>query len=141
MEPERLLALLPWRQPFLMIDRLLECEPQRSIVTLKNVTANDPVAGGFPGVLLLEGMSQSAALLFRLSYEGEAAETLPMLGFLRASLSERSVLPGEAVTYRVRAVKMTRTGGVFQGRASVERRIVARAELAFKAADREGRAA
>jgi 3-hydroxyacyl-[acyl-carrier-protein] dehydratase len=137
MDAERLQALLPWRHPFLMLDRMLECRPHESIATRKSVSANDPAMGdegtSYPAVLLLEGMSQSAALLFRLSYTDSTPKALPLLGFLRASVSPRAVLPGDAITYTVRSVKMTHNGGVFQGQARVDDEVVAEAELAFAA--------
>ena len=123
-----------------MIDRMLECEPHDYIVTLKGVTSGDSIAGdssepgGFPAVLLLEGLSQSAALLFRLSYDVPAGE-LPLLGFLKASLAEQGAHPGDAITFTVRSVKMTRKGGVFEGQARIDGgEVIAEAELAFAAA-------
>ncbi|HEX2650977.1 MAG TPA: 3-hydroxyacyl-ACP dehydratase FabZ [Burkholderiales bacterium] len=66
----KVLALLPQRFPFLMIDRVLECEPGKRIRALKNVSANEPYFPGhfpnrpvMPGVLILEAMAQAAAIL------------------------------------------------------------------------------
>jgi len=139
------LALLPWRRPFLMIDRMVECVAGERITTRKNVTSGDPCVGGagegtptFPAVLLLEGMGQTAALLYRLSYPEESGRPLPLLGFLQASLIG-SAGPGDAVQFDVRSVKMTRSGGVFEARASVSGELVAEAELAFKGVSRIGR--
>jgi hypothetical protein len=86
-------------------------------------------------VLLLEGLSQSAALLFRLSYDVSTNE-LPLLGFLKASLAEQGARSGDRVTFDVRSVKMTRSGGIFEGLAKIEGgATIAEAELAFSAAD------
>ena len=127
MQDDAIFKLLPWDYPFRMLDRVLDCRPHQRIVTLKQVTADDPALGGetselacFPSVMLLEGLSQSAALLFRLSYEDVDPARLPLLGFLKASLSTRDVRPGDSITYTVEAAKMTRSGGVFEGRASVD---------------------
>ena len=133
--------LLPWRSPFLMIDRLVDYGPHERIVTAKNVTAGDEVVnagGGFPTVLLVEGLSQTAALLYRLSYGDDAASRLPMLGFLRASFSGAAT-PGRTVLFEVRSVKMTRGGGVFTGSASVDQDVIAEVEMAFAASEEEPR--
>jgi 3-hydroxyacyl-[acyl-carrier-protein] dehydratase len=137
MDAGRILELLPFGQPFLLIDRLIDCTPHRRIVTSRQVTAGDPLLceGGpagpwFPSLLLLEGLGQSAALLYRLSYDEAAAGRLPLLGFLRAEL-HGSARPGHTLTFDVSAVKMTSSGGVFEGRARAGERLLAEAELAF----------
>ena len=144
MNAEQIRELLPWRHPFLLIDRVVECTPQRSIVTQKQVSAGDPLVrdGGtdgswFPSMLLLEGLSQTAALLFRLSYAGSAsAGMLPWLGFLQASL-HASGTPGDVLTFEVSVTKMTQRGGVFTGRASAGAALLAEAELAFSTSTTE----
>jgi len=137
MPPENLEDLLPWRHPFLLIDRLLECVPHRSITTLKQVSGNDLLAHAhgpgpslWPGLMVLEGMNQTAALLFRLSYGPIDPARLPLLGHLRARFPG-SAAPGDTITYAVRAVKMTSTHGLFEGAARVEGRPIVEAELAF----------
>ena len=70
MDIHQVLAHLPQRFPLLMIDRVLECEPGKRILALKNVSANEPYFPGhfphrpvMPGVLILEAMAQAAAIL------------------------------------------------------------------------------
>jgi len=137
MDAREIASMLPWRPPFLMIDEFVECEPQKRIVTRKRVTANDPLAACqglpvrlFPATLLLEGMGQSAALLFRISRPQDAADALPLLGFLSAALYG-SASAGQSVLFEVRSVKMTATGGVFEAWARVGQEILAEAQLAF----------
>jgi len=137
---------LPWRQPFLMIDRMIECIPGRRIVTIKTITGEDGMvrgydAGGlFPGALVLEGMSQSAALLFLLTYPEPAARyridpvggggLLPMLGLLKARILDLA-RPGDSIIYRVASMKMLRGSGMFRGVARVDGRTIAEAEMSF----------
>jgi 3-hydroxyacyl-[acyl-carrier-protein] dehydratase len=124
-------AILPWQHPFRMVDKLTECVPHERIVTLKRVTTDEPTGpGSFPSSLVLEGLSQTAALLFRLSYGAEALGGTPLLGSLNASL-EGGAEPGDTIEYAVRAVKMTSTHGLFTGTATVNGAQIARAELAF----------
>jgi 3-hydroxyacyl-[acyl-carrier-protein] dehydratase len=70
MDIHQVLAHLPHRYPILMIDRVLECEPGKRILALKNVSANEPYFPGhfphrpvMPGVLILEAMAQAAGIL------------------------------------------------------------------------------
>ena len=70
MDINEITALLPHRYPFLLIDRVLSMEPDKSIVALKNVTINEPFFPGhyphhpvMPGVLIIEAMAQASALL------------------------------------------------------------------------------
>src|SRR5215469_52234 len=71
---EQIQQLLPHRYPFLLVDRVIEIVPDQSVVTLKNVTINEPFFNGhfpghpvMPGVLIVEAMAQSAGLLTQLS--------------------------------------------------------------------------
>jgi len=66
----KILRLLPHRYPFLLVDRVLEIEPGKTIKALKNVTMNEPFFQGhfpdhpvMPGVLIIEALAQTAALL------------------------------------------------------------------------------
>ena len=134
---EPLGELLPWKHPFLMIDRIVACQEHREIRTLKLVAGDDlltlahqPGQAIFPGAMVLEGMNQSAALLFRLSYGRIEPSRLPLLGFLRAAFPG-SAAPGDTIEFTIRAIKMTPTHGLFEGHAAVDGREIAEAELAF----------
>ena len=122
--------LLPWSYPFLMVDRMVQCVPHVSAVTCKQVTAGEAGDGGFPSVLILEGLSQTAALLFRLSYGPEALAGGPLLGYLKARF-RNCAQPGDTLLYTVTAIKMTSRRGVFAGVAHVGAKKIAATELAF----------
>src|SRR5712691_9746984 len=135
MDAEYVRSILPWREPFRMIDRLVECLPHEAITTLKEVTGNDamsgpavPGGGVFPSSLVLEGMGQSASLLHQLSYGRLASSAIPLLGDMKATHHDVA-RPGDALTFVVRAVKMTRTMGLFEATASVGGRPIAEAEF------------
>ena len=123
-------ALLPWSYPFLMVDRMVHCVPNESAVTCKQVTASEAGDGCFPSVLILEGLSQTAALLFRLSYGPDALTRAPLLGYLKAKFRS-GARPGDTLLYTVTAIKMTSRSGVFAGVARVGAKKIAAAELAF----------
>lgn len=144
MQPDVVRRLLPWAHPFLMIDRVLSCEPPVRIVASRNVTASDPLTQvpgpegpGLPGTLVVEGMSQSAAVLFQQSYQALPPGAVPLLGSLRASW-DRPARPGEVLVFTVTAVKMTSRMGIFLGEASVDGVRIAEAELAFSVAEMPG---
>lgn len=138
MQPDRMRSLLPWRHPFLMVDAVVECVPHRRIVTTRGVTSDEAMAdrsdASLHGMMLVEGMSQSAALLFQLSYGAMAPGRLPLLGSLKASWSAPA-RPGDVVVFTVEAIKMTSTMGIFSAEAGVAGETIASAELAFAAAD------
>jgi 3-hydroxymyristoyl/3-hydroxydecanoyl-(acyl carrier protein) dehydratase len=121
------ISRLPWAAPMRMIDRIVSCVPHVSIETLKLATGNDELVGS---ALVLEGMSQSAALLFQMSYGVGGSDALPVLGYVRAS-HESAAVPGDTIHFLVRARKMTRTSGLFEAAAQVEDRVVSRAEFAM----------
>ena len=122
--------MLPWSYPFLMVDRMVRCVPHESALTCKHVTAGDSGGVFFPSVLILEGLSQTAALLFRLSYGPNAMSGAPLLGYLKAKF-RGSARPGDTLLYTVTAIKMTSRSGVFAGVARVDADVIAATELAF----------
>ena len=84
MDIHQIFKLLPHRYPFLLVDRVLDCQPHKSIRAVKNVTCNEPFFQGhfpyrpiMPGVLILEAMAQAAAILvFRTAGERPDKSTL-----------------------------------------------------------------
>jgi 3-hydroxyacyl-[acyl-carrier-protein] dehydratase len=81
MDIKEIIELLPHRYPFLLIDRVLSMEPDKSIVALKNVTINEPFFPGhyphhpvMPGVLIIEAMAQASALLSFKSMKAKSGE-------------------------------------------------------------------
>jgi 3-hydroxyacyl-[acyl-carrier-protein] dehydratase len=130
-------AMLPWSHPFRMVDRMLDCVPHESALTLKQVTAGDSTFDGgdaavlfFPSVLIVEGLSQTAALLFRISYGEGALSGAPLLGYLKAKFKGQA-RPGDTLMYAVKAIKMTSRSGVFSGIARVDDTMIVSTELAF----------
>src|ERR1700761_6129896 len=116
-----IMAILPHRYPFLLIDRVIELERKVRVVALKNVTINEPHFTGhfpdypiMPGVLTIEAMAQAggALLLTEFSEEERAGKLMVFTGIEEARF-RRPVLPGDqlrievtVVNWRSRAVKM-----------------------------------
>jgi len=105
-----IMALLPHRYPFLLVDRIIEIDGDRSAIGIKNVTANEPhFLGHFPenpimpGVLLIEGMAQTAGAICARS-QGGGANTVYFMTIDNARF-RRPVLPGDRVEYHVNKSK------------------------------------
>ena len=138
---EEIKQLLPQKFPFLMVDRVLSLEKGKSIVAIKNVSGNEihflghfPNMAVFPGALILEGMAQTAILLFRKSYEGDVDLDDPNVMFFFGAVNSRflhPVVPGDQLKMEVKVVKAYSSGGMVEGVASVDGRTVAKGELTF----------
>jgi 3-hydroxyacyl-[acyl-carrier-protein] dehydratase len=139
---EEVRALLPQKFPFLMVDKIVEWEKGKRAVALKNITGNEiwflghfPNRAVLPGALVIEGMAQTAILLFRKSFEGELKEaTDPETLFFFGSAKVRflrPVVPGEQLLIEVNVVKVVSTGGIVDAVARVEGQVVAKAQLGF----------
>jgi len=136
-------AIIPHRYPFLLVDRIIEMEPGRRAVGIKNVTAGEPFFQGhfpgnpiMPGVLILEALAQVGActILSLDEYRGRIAYFAGIDGVK----FRRMVLPGDSLRLEVELIKMTGRFGKASGRALVEGELVAEGEFMFaleKAAD------
>jgi len=132
-ELERFLKLLPHRYPFLLVDRVLELDDQRTL-TLKNVSINEPFFNGhfpglpiMPGVLILEALAQSAAIL-ALSIIGERRSLFMLTGLDKVRFRRR-VVPGDQLRMEVRVVKHHHPLWKMRAEARVEGELAAEAEL------------
>jgi 3-hydroxyacyl-[acyl-carrier-protein] dehydratase len=133
-ELEKVLGLLPHRYPFLLVDRILELEKGR-VVTLKNVTFNEPYFSGhfpaypvMPGVLIVEALAQSGAIL-ALSEVNRDPKRLFMLTGLDKVRFRRRVIPGDQLRMEVKIVKYHRPLWRMQAVAKVGDELAAEAEL------------
>lgn len=137
MDIKEILKCLPHRYPFLLVDRVLECEPGKSIRALKNVTINEhffvghfPTHPVMPGVLIVEAMAQSAAVLAHFTIDGKKTGKL---FYYFAGIDnfrfKRPVIPGDQLILEVSLERMVRGIAKFSGNARVGERIVAEGGL------------
>ncbi|BCX78692.1 3-hydroxyacyl-ACP dehydratase FabZ [Campylobacter sp. 19-13652] len=133
--------ILPHRYPFLLIDRVVELEPSKHIVAYKNVTIGEPIFQGhfpghpiYPGVMIIEGMAQAGGVLAfnSMSEEGKAdAAENKVVYFMSIDRAKfrHPVRPGDRLEYHLSVLKHKGNVWVLDGKAYVDDKLVAEAEL------------
>jgi UDP-3-O-[3-hydroxymyristoyl] N-acetylglucosamine deacetylase/3-hydroxyacyl-[acyl-carrier-protein] dehydratase len=132
---EEILEILPHRYPFLLIDRVLELEPKKKIVAIKNVTCNEPFFQGhfpgnpiMPGVLQIEAMAQAGGIMGLSGKKFDAGNAIAFLGIDNARF-RGWVRPGDVLRIEVETLQDRRNTLRFAGKCYVGDKIVCEAEL------------
>ena len=137
MDIHQVLELLPHRYPFLLVDRVLSCEPGKKLLAIKNVTINEPFFGGhfphhpvMPGVLIVEALAQASAILsFKtMNGRGDDQSVYYFVGIDKARF-KRPVTAGDTLLLEVRLERYVRGIWKFWTEARVEDKVVTEAEL------------
>ncbi|NIQ38612.1 MAG: 3-hydroxyacyl-ACP dehydratase FabZ [Proteobacteria bacterium] len=144
-EVQEIINLLPHRYPFLLVDRIVEVEPQKRIVGIKNVTFNEPFFQGhfpgrpiMPGVLIVEAMAQTGGVLAFLSLpEKERAREVFFIGIDKVRF-RRPVLPGDQMRMEVEVIKHRKLVWGLSGKAFVGENLACEAELLAMLGDSSG---
>lgn len=137
MNIHEVMKYLPHRYPFLLVDRVEEFESGKRMKTIKNVTFNEQCFAGhfphypvFPGVLILEAMAQTTALLiFRTREQMPAEDTLYLFVGIDKARFKRLVGPGDCLEIEVELLRQSRGMGRFMCEARVDGHIVCTADL------------
>ena len=134
-------SILPHRFPFLLVDRIIEMEPER-IVGIKSVTANEPFFTGhfpdfpvMPGVLIVEAMAQTAGVLV-LKTIPDRENKLVLLVAVENARFRRPVVPGDSLRMEMKVIKRKASVAKMAGVATVDGQVVAEAEVMCKLADK-----
>ena len=133
---QRIMELIPHRYPFLMIDRVIDIVKDESAVGIKNVTINEfffqghfPRRPVMPGVLIIEAMAQTAAVLVVETLEGAAAGKLVYFMTIEDGRFRKPVVPGDTLHIHVSKVRNRGNVWKFLGQAKVDGVLMAEARF------------
>lgn len=137
MDIHQILEHLPHRYPFLLVDRVLECQPGERILAYKNVSINEPFFPGhyphhpvMPGVLIIEALAQAAAILSFKTLGGKPDDkSVYYFVGIDGARFKKPVTPGDRLMLEVSILVNKRGLWKFAGRASVDEQLAAEAEL------------
>lgn len=136
MDIAELLKSLPHRYPFLMIDRILQCRGDDFGIGIKNVTINEPQFQGhfperpvMPGVLLIEGMAQTAGALCVRATRMDGKPSLVYFMTIDKAKFRKPVIPGDRVEYHMTKLNRRRNMWWYRGEAKVDGHLVCEAEI------------
>lgn len=131
---KRIMELLPHRFPMLLVDRIVECDGEKRIVGIKNVSVNEPFFSGhfpgapvMPGVLQLEAMAQVAGVL--LNQIGGVAGGIPYFMAIDKAKFRKVVQPGDQLRITVEVLNLRRNSAKFKAEATVDGKVVSEAEM------------
>src|SRR5215217_7374118 len=133
----QILELLPHRYPFLLVDRIIDIDGDRSCIGIKNVTYNEPQFTGhfptrpiFPGIYLVEGMAQTAGAICVASKIAEQAKPKQVF-FMTIDKAKfrKPVEPGDRVEFHMRKLNNRRNMWWYKGEAKVDGVLVCEAEV------------
>jgi len=135
-EAADIMTILPHRYPFLLIDRVVEIEPGKRVVAMRNVTANEPQFTGhfpgrpiMPGVLLVESLAQAGAVAV-LSFPANRGKLVLFAGIDECRF-RRIVVPGDTLRLEITVEKLGRVSGRAQAVATVDGELAVEATLSF----------
>jgi beta-hydroxyacyl-ACP dehydratase FabZ len=125
---------LPHRYPFLLVDRIVECDDEKHVVGIKNVTINEPFFQGhfpgrpvMPGVLQLEAMAQTAGVLLNRMAGGK--ESIPFFMSIDKARFRRVVEPGDQLRIEVEILRLRSRSAKFKAVAKVDGKVASEAEM------------
>ena len=137
MDIRQILEYLPHRYPFLLVDRVISCDPGKRIAAIKNVTINEPFFVGhfphhpvMPGVLIIEALAQAAAILTFATHDHKADDnSLYYFVGIDHARFKKPVLPGDTLELNAEIKRFARGIWWFTSQARVAQQVVAEAEL------------
>ena len=133
---EKIMQLLPHRYPFLLVDKVLDYEENKSIKAIKNVSFNEPQFTGhfpnhpvMPGVLIIEAMAQAAGILSQLSASEIHEDAIFYLVKVDKAKFTQVVIPGDQLELNVEIKRKMRNMVLYNCQAKVDAKVVAKAEI------------
>jgi 3-hydroxyacyl-[acyl-carrier-protein] dehydratase len=140
---EEITQLIPHRYPMLLVDKILDFEPNKTATGLKNVTFNEPHFNGhfpgkpiMPGVLIVEALAQTSAVLVAKS-QGDESDKLVYFMSIDGVKFRHPVVPGDSLILKVKTIQNRGSVWKFEGKAYVKDKLVTEAKFAAMIADKE----
>ena len=128
--------ILPHRYPFLLIDKIIDYEADKSIIGIKNVTSNEEFFNGhfpdhpvMPGVLIIEALAQTGAVLVLMKPENKGK--IAFFAGIDNVRFKRQVIPGDQIKLEIEVTKLKSSVGKCNARATVDGELVCSGELMF----------
>jgi 3-hydroxyacyl-[acyl-carrier-protein] dehydratase len=132
---QEIMDFLPHRYPFLLLDRVVEFEPTKRLVAIKNVTINEPFFQGhfpgypiMPGVLVVEAMAQAGGIIMMAEMPDREKKLVVFTGIERAKF-RRPVTPGDQLRIEVEVLSFRMRAGRIEGKAYVGDKLACEATL------------
>lgn len=142
LDHQQILDIIPHRYPFLLLDKIIEFVDAERVVGIKNVTANEPFFQGhfpgrpvMPGVLIVEAMAQTAAILAKLSTGGVLpGKTVFLVGVDEVKF-KRQIVPGDSLRIEMTSFKRRRPLWIMNGVVTVDGKVVASGQISAVESD------
>ena len=136
MSLEEIKKILPHRYPFLLVDRVLEVKKGKYCKALKNISGNEEVFQGhfpsqavLPGVMIIEALAQTAGIVIHSGKEDSSSSEIVFFAGIDKAKFRIPVVPGDQLVLETRLINQRRNFWVFEGKASVEDKLAAQAEI------------
>ncbi|MGQ0526777.1 MAG: 3-hydroxyacyl-ACP dehydratase FabZ [Alphaproteobacteria bacterium] len=141
---KRIMEMLPHRYPFLLVDRVIDLVPGESATGIKNVTMNEPHFMGhfpglpvMPGVLIIEAMAQTAALVVVEAMGGSTRDKVVFFMSIDNARFRKPIVPGDTVRIHVKKLQSRASVWKFEGQAMVDGKLCAEATYSAMIADKQ----
>ena len=136
MNLEEIKKILPHRYPFLLVDRVLEVKKGKYCKALKNISGNEEVFQGhfprqavLPGVMIIEALAQTAGIVIHSGKEDASSSEIVFFAGIDKAKFRIPVVPGDQLVLETSLINHRRNFWVFEGKASVEDKLAAQAEI------------
>ena len=136
MNLEEIKKILPHRYPFLLVDRVLEVKKGKYCKALKNISGNEEVFQGhfpsqavLPGVMIIEALAQTAGIVIHSGKEDASSSEIVFFAGIDKAKFRIPVVPGDQLVLETSLINQRRNFWVFEGKASVEDKLAAQAEI------------
>ncbi len=143
LDVNEIMKILPHRYPFLLVDRIIEHDPGKRIVGIKNVTMNEPFFQGhfpghpvMPGVLIIEAMAQVAGIMAYTASDEETKKKVSYFLAIDSAKFRRPVVPGDQLRIEIETTYCRRNIWACNGKAFVDGKLTTEAELKATFADK-----